>query len=102
MYWLDESRETALIDSPGFQEFGLYHIEPTQLAGLMPDIAEHLGQCKFYNCTHLHEPGCGVRQNLLENEVFEANQATSPRKICLRRYQIYSNLFTELSQPPSY
>ena len=102
LYWLDESRQTALIDSPGFQEFGLHHIEPTQLASLMPDMAQHLGQCKFYNCTHLHEPGCGVRQNLLAEGVLEAKSATSPYKISARRYQIYSNLFAELSQPPTY
>jgi ribosome biogenesis GTPase / thiamine phosphate phosphatase len=102
LYWLDESRETALIDSPGFQEFGLHHIEPTQLAGLMPDIAAHLGHCKFYNCTHLHEPGCGVRQNLLSDEVFEDKSDSIPSGICASRYQIYSALFAELSQPPSY
>jgi ribosome biogenesis GTPase / thiamine phosphate phosphatase len=94
LYWLDDSRETALIDSPGFQEFGLHHIEPTQLAGLMPDLAQHLGNCKFYNCTHLHEPGCDVRQHV----IFEAKTATSRQEISARRYEIYSNLFAELSQ----
>jgi ribosome biogenesis GTPase / thiamine phosphate phosphatase len=102
LYWLDASRETALIDSPGFQEFGLHHIEPTQLANLMPDIAEHLGHCKFYNCTHLHEPGCGVRQNLDSEPVLEEQSASSRHRICARRYQIYSNLFAELNQPQSY
>jgi energy-coupling factor transporter ATP-binding protein EcfA2 len=29
-YWVDEARTTALIDSPGFQEFGLNHIDPMQ------------------------------------------------------------------------
>jgi ribosome biogenesis GTPase / thiamine phosphate phosphatase len=95
LYWLDDSRETALIDSPGFQEFGLHHIEPTQLASLMPDLAQHLGQCKFYNCTHLHEPGCDV----LENVISDAKTATSRQEISARRYEIYSNLFAELNQP---
>lgn len=94
LYWLDDSRETALIDSPGFQEFGLHHIEPTQLASLMPDLAQHLGNCKFYNCTHLHEPGCDVRQNV----IFEAKMATSRQEISARRYEIYSGLFVELNQ----
>ncbi len=95
LYWLDEARETALIDSPGFQEFGLHHIEPTQLASLMPDLAQHLGHCKFYNCTHLHEPGCGVRAHV----IFEAKSASSWDEISARRYEIYSGLFAELSQP---
>ena len=98
LYWLDPTRQTALIDSPGFQEFGLHHVEPMQLAALMPDLAQHLGHCKFYNCTHLHEPGCGVRERV----DFEAKSPSSPDGISARRYEIYSNLFAELSHPPTY
>ncbi|MBS7806412.1 ribosome small subunit-dependent GTPase A [Variovorax sp. PCZ-1] len=98
LYWLDEARQTALIDSPGFQEFGLHHIEPTQLASLMPDLAQHLGQCKFYNCTHLHEPGCGVREHVIS----EDKSASSRQEISARRYQLYSDLFAQLSAPPNY
>ncbi|WP_101049951.1 ribosome small subunit-dependent GTPase A [Macromonas nakdongensis] len=87
-YWLDGTRQTALIDSPGFQEFGLHHLEATRLASLMPDFAPHLGQCRFYNCTHLHEPGCAVRQALA------AEPGISPN-----RYRLYGELFAELSQP---
>ena len=32
LYWMDAQRRTALIDSPGFQEFGLHHIDAMQLA----------------------------------------------------------------------
>lgn len=60
-YWLDAQRQSALIDSPGFQEFGLHHLRPEALAQWMPDLARHLGHCRFYNCSHRHEPGCGVR-----------------------------------------
>jgi ribosome biogenesis GTPase len=91
-YWVDEARTTGLIDSPGFQEFGLNHIEPTQLAGLMPDLQPHLGHCKFSNCTHLHEPGCAV--------IPSVESALSPHPVSARRYKIYSELFAELSQPP--
>ena len=81
---------TALIDSPGFQEFGLHHIEPTRLADCMPDLRAHVGGCKFYNCTHLHEPGCAVLAQV-ENE-----QQTGT--ISVRRHRIYAQLFEELSQ----
>lgn len=87
-YWLDDAHHTALIDSPGFQEFGLHHIDATRLAPLMPDLASYLGQCRFYNCTHLHEPGCAVRAAL------EQDGAISPN-----RYRLYGELFAELSQP---
>jgi ribosome biogenesis GTPase len=87
-YWVDADRTTALIDSPGFQEFGLHHIEPAQLAPLMPDLRAHLGECRFYNCTHLHEPGCAVIAALGQ-----------PEGITPSRYKIYKDLFEELSRP---
>ncbi len=90
LYWVDPARTTALIDSPGFQEFGLHHIEPMQLSSLMPDLKAHAQNCKFYNCTHLHEPGCGV--------ISEVNLVASPSAISASRYRLYSELFAELSQ----
>lgn len=89
-YWLDDAKQTALIDSPGFQEFGLHHIDPMHLATLMPDLKALIPGCRFYNCTHLHEPGCGV--------ITEVQSAEKPGKISINRYKIYSDLFAELSQ----
>lgn len=94
LYWVDtgegSTRATALIDSPGFQEFGLHHIEPMRLAGYMPDLKIHAQNCKFYNCTHLHEPGCGV--------IAEVNATGHPSSISANRYRLYKELFEELSQ----
>jgi ribosome biogenesis GTPase len=87
-YWVDADKTTALIDSPGFQEFGLNHIDPAQLAAYMPDFKPHVAHCKFYNCSHLHEPGCGV--------ISAVKSAPSPDEISENRYQIYSVLYTEL------
>jgi ribosome biogenesis GTPase / thiamine phosphate phosphatase len=85
-YWLDAAtRDTALIDSPGFQEFGLRQVAPTELATLMPDYAARLGHCRFANCTHLHEPGCGVRAAAERGEIGASRQ------------RIYAELFEELS-----
>jgi len=86
-YWVDGDRSTAVIDSPGFQEFGLNHIEPTGLANCMPDLKAQLGHCRFYNCTHRHEPGCGVMA------------AVEAGNIAASRHRIYRELFEELSQP---
>ena len=94
LYWVDPQRTTALIDSPGFQEFGLNHIEPTQLAACMPDLKPHIGSCKFYNCTHLHEPGCAVLNAI--------DSRDSPHPVTRRRHQIYGELFAELSRPERY
>jgi ribosome biogenesis GTPase len=93
-YWVDEDKQTALIDSPGFQEFGLNHIDPAQLAAYMPDLKPHVAQCKFYNCSHLHEPGCGVMAAVRPDG--------SPDGVSANRYKIYSDLYAELSQTRKY
>ena len=89
LYWLDETRSAALIDSPGFQEFGLRQVTAEELAALMPDYAAALGHCRFYNCTHLHEPGCGVRLAAERGEISPSRQ------------RIYADLFEELSRSRS-
>lgn len=89
-YWVDAAKTTALIDSPGFQEFGLNHIEAMHLASYMPDFKVHVPNCKFYNCSHLHEPGCGVIESMRSGD--------SRNKISSERYRIYSSLFAELSE----
>lgn len=50
----------VLIDSPGFQNFGLYHLSPGDVERGFPEFARHAADCRFYNCTHRREPGCGV------------------------------------------
>ena len=88
------SKGTAIIDSPGFQEFGLQHIPQNQLASCMPDLKQHVPNCKFYNCTHLHEPGCGVLSALQKDESAELLAS----ELSQRRHRIYTQLFEELGQ----
>jgi len=83
-YWVDHASRTGLIDSPGFQEFGLRQIDAASLAGLMPDLRAHAGDCRFYNCTHMHEPNCGVRA------------AVNQGLISASRYRIYGEILAEL------
>ena len=90
LYWVDAERKTALIDSPGFQEFGLHHIDAMQLTAYMPDLKPHVSECKFYNCTHLHEPGCGVQAAVASGEINAS------------RYKLYGMLFAELTEPKHY
>ncbi|MBU3737430.1 MAG: ribosome small subunit-dependent GTPase A [Rhodoferax sp.] len=82
---------TFLIDSPGFQEFGLRHIDPSSLQRLMRDIHRHAHDCRFYNCTHRHEPGCRVIAALTPD--------SEHKPLDKERYQIYCELLMELSKP---
>ena len=59
-------------------------IAADRLAALMPDIGRHASECRFYNCTHRHEPGCGVLAALGRGEIAES------------RYRIYREIFEEL------
>lgn len=79
-----------IIDSPGFQSFGLAHLEIEHLLKGFPDFHEALQGCRFYNCSHRHEPGCGV---LAAKE----NGAIDPQ-----RYQLYCRLIAELEARPTY
>ncbi len=49
-----------LIDSPGMQEFGLQHLDQAALMQAFPEIRTRAGECRFYNCRHMKEPGCAV------------------------------------------
>ncbi|WP_371116308.1 ribosome small subunit-dependent GTPase A [Nitrosomonas sp. Nm166] len=52
--------DSAIIDSPGFQEFGLNHIKSENLGWGFIEFHPYLGHCKFNNCRHINEPGCAV------------------------------------------
>jgi ribosome biogenesis GTPase len=87
LHWIDRSNGTGLIDSPGFQSFGLHHLKAADLAAAMPDLREHIGDCRFHNCTHLHEPDCAIKVALQRGQI-------SPN-----RYRIYEQLMAEISSP---
>ncbi|TFW10372.1 ribosome small subunit-dependent GTPase A [Oxalobacteraceae bacterium OM1] len=82
--------DTAVIDSPGFQEFGLYHLTEGMLERAFREFGPHLGHCRFYNCHHLNEPGCSVLTAVEHGE------------IASQRHDLYRQLVHESSQTPGY
>ncbi|MBJ9662654.1 ribosome small subunit-dependent GTPase A [Burkholderia gladioli] len=76
----------ALIDSPGFQEFGLYHLTEGQFERAFPEFRPLLADCRFYNCHHLHEPGCAILA------------AVEDGRIAKSRHALYAQLVHEASQ----
>lgn len=84
MYQLEN--DACIIDTPGFQEFGLYHLSEGMLERAFPEFRPHLGSCKFYNCHHLAEPGCAVLQAVQEG------------RIAPMRHRLYAQLLHESSQ----
>ena len=76
----------ALIDSPGFQEFGLHHLTEGRLERAFPEFRPLLAHCRFYNCHHLQEPGCAVLE------------AVADGRIVRTRHALYAQLVHEASQ----
>ncbi len=74
-----------LADTPGIRNLNIWNMEPEELDGYMPDIAAHVPRCRFNNCTHHNEPGCAVRQAVVDG------------KIAKRRYKHYLVLRGELT-----
>ncbi|MEZ5529614.1 MAG: small ribosomal subunit biogenesis GTPase RsgA [Porticoccaceae bacterium] len=59
-----------VIDSPGIREFGLWHLEPTDVASGFTEFRPFLGHCKFRDCQHRGtEPGCAVEQALANGQL---------------------------------
>jgi len=84
LFMIDES--TSVIDSPGFQEFGLYHLTEGMLERAFVEFGPHLGNCRFYNCHHLTEPGCAILSAVEKGE------------ISAMRHALYQQLVHESSQ----
>ncbi|TAL79867.1 MAG: ribosome small subunit-dependent GTPase A [Burkholderiaceae bacterium] len=72
-----------IIDSPGFQNFGLNHLSPGEIERGFPEFVRLLGQCRFYNCTHLHEPGCRILAAMEAGDITRA------------RHNLYARLLEE-------
>ena len=50
-----------VIDSPGIRGFGVIDMEKNEIYHFFPEIFKISKGCRFYNCLHLDEPGCAVR-----------------------------------------
>ncbi|MBN1182856.1 MAG: ribosome small subunit-dependent GTPase A [Bacteroidales bacterium] len=70
-----------IIDTPGIKGFGILDIPREEIYHHFPEIFKLAKNCKYYNCTHIHEPGCAVAQGV-------NNGLVSPS-----RYRSYFNLF---------
>jgi ribosome biogenesis GTPase len=86
LYRLPGDGGGKIIDSPGFQEFGLYHLTEGMLERAFVEFKPYLGGCKYYNCRHLAEPQCAVLD------------AVKDGKIARIRHELYAQLLHESAQ----
>jgi ribosome biogenesis GTPase / thiamine phosphate phosphatase len=63
---------TYLIDTPGIKELGLMDMAPEEISHFFPEMRDKLGQCKYYNCTHYHEPNCAIAKAVETGEIAQS------------------------------
>jgi ribosome biogenesis GTPase / thiamine phosphate phosphatase len=60
----------AIIDTPGTREFGIWGVDPEEVAACFPEMRPLLGLCKFdLSCQHEQEPGCAIREAVMQDEI---------------------------------
>lgn len=79
-----------IIDSPGFQSFGLHHLDAQDIEHGFPEFSSSTEKCRFHNCSHRHEPGCAVLVLLDRGNI-------TPQ-----RYALYKRLRAELEAKTLY
>jgi ribosome biogenesis GTPase len=60
-----------IIDTPGMREFGLVDVERHELSGYFPEMKMRLQNCQFNNCLHINEPGCAIKEAVINGEIAE-------------------------------
>lgn len=76
-----------VVDTPGMREVSAWGIAPDELGACFPEFRPYLDACRFDNCRHLAEPGCGVRHAAAAGEV-EPDRLVS-----------YERIYEEISVP---
>jgi ribosome biogenesis GTPase len=74
-----------VVDTPGLREVGVWGIDPAQLDRCFPEFLPLIGDCRFADCSHLHEPGCAVRE------------AVEQGRVSRERWESYAKLHAEES-----
>ncbi|MBN2348270.1 MAG: ribosome small subunit-dependent GTPase A [Bacteroidales bacterium] len=82
----DIGNESYIIDTPGIKGFGLIDFNEMEIGYFFPDIFKLSKECHFYNCTHIHEPGCAVKYAVENNLLSES------------RYKSYYNIFSDKNE----
>lgn len=60
-----------IIDTPGMREFGLVNVEKQELSHYFPEMRTRLVNCQFNNCLHMNEPGCAIKEAVVNGEIDE-------------------------------
>ncbi len=74
-----------IIDTPGIKGFGTIDMVTAEVSHYFPEIFSISAKCKYYNCLHLNEPDCAVREAVENHYISES------------RYHSYLNILEDIS-----
>ena len=60
-----------IIDTPGMREFGLVDISKQEVSHYFPEMRLRLNDCQFNDCLHVNEPGCAIKEAVVNGEINE-------------------------------
>jgi len=81
MFELEEN--SYVIDTPGIKGFGTIDFRKEETGHFFPEIFSTSKDCRFYNCTHIHEPDCAVLKAVAEHRISQS------------RYQSYLSILED-------
>jgi ribosome biogenesis GTPase len=61
----------VIIDTPGMREFAIADISKQELSHYFPEMRTLVSSCQFNNCLHINEPGCAVKDAVLNGVIHE-------------------------------
>lgn len=69
MYDLPDSGK--IIDTPGIRELAVAGLDKEELSHYFPEMRHRLNNCRYNNCMHINEPGCAIKQAVIDGEIYE-------------------------------
>ena len=82
--------DTFIMDTPGFSSLAVFDMEKEELEQFYPEFDKYRESCRFHGCSHIHEPGCSVKETIEEG------------KISRERYENYQLIYEELKNRKKY
>jgi ribosome biogenesis GTPase / thiamine phosphate phosphatase len=71
MFDLPPASGGRIIDTPGMREFGLVDVSKQEISHYFPEMKSRLNDCQFNNCLHVNEPGCAIKEAVINGEISE-------------------------------
>lgn len=78
--------QTFLFDTPGFSSLKPPEVDKQELRRYFTEFLPYEGQCRYLGCSHIHEPGCVVKEALARGEIGRS------------RYENYVQIYNELAE----